>query len=206
MKTLLAIDIQNDFIPGGSLPVPGGDEIVPIVNRIQHLFDLIVASQDWHPQNHVSFASNHENKVPFDEIEVFDQPQTLWPDHCVQDTQGADFHPDLITTGWETIFRKGTDSSIDSYSAFFDNGHKKSTGLTGYLKEKEAKSLYFTGLAADICVYFSIKDALEAGFDCYMIEDAAKPLIQSTYDEQKKELIALGVHYVTSDELIIQQV
>src|SRR5690554_2591498 len=122
MKVLIVIDAQNDFMPGGSLEVPEGDKIVPVINSIQNEFDLVVATQDWHPQNHISFASNHPRKAVFDEILVESRLQTLWPDHCVQNTEGAEFHPNLNTESWETIFRKGTDFKIDSYSAFYDNG------------------------------------------------------------------------------------
>lgn len=200
MKTLIVIDVQNDFIPGGSLSVSDGDKIVSIINGIQDKFDLVVASQDWHPQNHISFASNHKGKKTFEEIEVFGKKQTLWPDHCVQGTVGAEFHPDLRTDSWETIFRKGTDPNIDSYSAFYDNGHLKSTGLTGYLKEKGATQLFFCGLAADICVYYSVKDAMEEGFECFFIEDASQPLDAATFKIQKKELVKLGVKMISAKE------
>lgn len=202
MKTLIVIDLQNDFIPGGSLSVPDGDKIVSVINKIQPYFDLIVASQDWHPANHISFASNHPRKSNFDEIMVLDRLQTLWPNHCVQGTNGAEFHSDLETHAWETIFRKGTDPNIDSYSAFFDNGHLKSTGLTGYLKEKGAEKLYFCGLAADICVYFSIKDALAEGFECFLIDDAAKALDLEEYKIMQKELTEKGVKIITSGDLL----
>lgn len=205
MKTLIVIDLQNDFMPSGALSVPEGDKTVAVINKIQPHFDLIVASQDWHPKNHISFASNHPEKSEFDKITLHGQPQTLWPNHCVQGTKGAEFHPDLETDAWETIFRKGTDPSIDSYSAFYDNGHLKSTGLTGYLKEKEAKQLYFCGLAADICVYFSIKDAVAEGFECYLIEDAAKALNLEEFAEMKKELIGKGVKIFSSDEFLKDQ-
>lgn len=201
MKTLIVIDAQNDFMPGGSLAVPNGDKIIPVINRIQHKFDLVVAAQDWHPKDHVSFASNHPGKNLFDEIKIHGQSQTLWPDHCVQDTKGALFHADLQTARWEAIFRKGTDPGIDSYSAFYDNGHKKSTGLTGYLKEKGASQIFFSGLAADICVYFSIKDALLEGFACFLIEDAAKPIDMEAYNSIKKELVSLGVQIISSGEI-----
>lgn len=201
MKTLIVIDVQNDFMPGGSLAVPAGDKIVPVINRIQDKFDLIVASQDWHPQNHVSFASNHPGKSTFEEIEIQGQKQTLWPDHCVQETDGALFHPELKTQRWETIFRKGTDPKIDSYSAFYDNGHLKSTGLTGYLKEKSASQVFFCGLAADICVYFSIYDAFKEGFACFFIEDASQPLDIETFETQKKEMSRLGIQIISSEEI-----
>lgn len=201
MKTLLIIDAQNDFMPGGSLAVPEGDQIVPIMNSIQDAFDLVIASQDWHPENHVSFASNHPEKTVFDEIEIHGKSQTLWPNHCVQNSSGADFHPELNTKKWETIFRKGTDPAIDSYSAFYDNGHLKSTGLTGYLKEKKVSELYICGLAADICVYYSLKDAVNEGFQCFFIEDASKPLDQENFGKLKEEMISKGIKIITSKDI-----
>lgn len=201
MKTLLIIDVQNDFIPGGSLPVPDGDKIVPVINSIQHKFDLVVATQDWHPQEHISFASNHEGKSTFEVIELHGKPQTLWPDHCVQGTKGAEFHPDLDSTSWEAIFRKGTDQQIDSYSGFYDNGHLKSTGLAGYLKEKGATQLFLCGLAADICVYFSAYDAFKEGFACFFIEDASQPLDSENYKELKKEMEYLGIQFISSADI-----
>ena len=201
MKTLLIIDVQNDFMPNGSLPVPNGDEIVPVINKIRDQFDLVIGTQDWHPKDHISFASNHEEKSNFDVIEIHNQPQTLWPDHCVQGTEGAKFHPGLNTEKFEAIFRKGTDKTIDSYSAFYDNGHLKSTGLTGYLKEKEITQLYVCGLAADICVYFSIIDALQEGFSCYFIDDASKALDAKEFETLKKEMIAKGIQIVRSESL-----
>lgn len=201
MKTLIIIDVQNDFMPGGSLAVPNGDKIVPIINQIQDKFDLIVASQDWHPKDHVSFASNHPGKKPFDEIEIHGQPQTLWPDHCVQETNGAKFHPNLQTQKWEAIFRKGTDRAIDSYSAFYDNGHLKSTGLSGYLREKGASQVYFCGLAADICVYYSLYDAFKEGFACFFIEDASQPLNEEGFKAIKDKMNYLGIQIVSSNDI-----
>ncbi|WP_027126445.1 bifunctional nicotinamidase/pyrazinamidase [Gelidibacter mesophilus] len=201
MKTLLIIDVQNDFMPGGSLAVPDGDKIVPIINSIQHKFDLVVASQDWHPQDHVSFASNHEGKSNFDVIEIHGKPQTLWPNHCVQGTDGADFHANLDTQKWETIFRKGTDKDIDSYSAFYDNGHLKSTGLTGYLKEKGVSQLFLCGLAADICVYFSTYDAFKEGFACFFIEDASRPLDFEEFEKLKEKMTYLGIQIISSADI-----
>ncbi len=202
MKVLIVIDAQNDFMPGGALEVPEGDKIVPVINSIQDEFDLVVAAQDWHPQNHVSFASNHKEKSVFDEIQVHGKTQTLWPDHCVQGTKGAQFHSDLQTDKWEAIFRKGTDTEIDSYSAFYDNGHLKSTGLTGYLKEKGAKEVYLCGLAADICVYYSLIDAVEEGFTCYFIEDASKPLDVKNFAKMKKSMMARGITITSSKEIL----
>lgn len=193
MKALILIDIQNDFIPGGSLAVPKGDEIIPVVNRLQEKFDLVVATQDWHPKNHISFASNQNGKDPFDKIELEEMEQILWPDHCLQNSKGAEFHPDLNTTKVEAIIRKGMNPEIDSYSGFYDNGHKKSTGLAGYLREKGVDELYFCGLAADVCVYFSLKDALEEGFSATLIEDATRALDDDKFAEMKKELVDKGM-------------
>lgn len=198
MKTLLIIDVQNDFVPGGSLPVPNGDKIVPVINAMQHKFDLVIATQDWHPEDHISFASNHEGASLFDVIEIQGNPQTLWPNHCVQGTKGAELHPNLDTLKFEAVFRKGTDKTIDSYSAFYDNGHLKSTGLAGYLKEKGTTQLYLCGLAADICVYFSIRDALDAGFDCFFVEDASQALDVDAFGDIKKEMINMEIQVVSS--------
>jgi nicotinamidase/pyrazinamidase len=201
MKVLILIDIQNDFIPGGSLEVPGGDEIIPVVNQLQEKFDLVVATQDWHPQNHMSFASNHKGKEPFEMIELGGMDQILWPDHCVQNSKGAEFHPGLKTTKTEAIFRKGMDPEIDSYSGFYDNGHKKSTGLAGYLREKGATELYFCGLAADVCVYYSIKDALKEGFSSTLIEDATRALDNEKFTKMKAELQGLGMKEISANNL-----
>ncbi|QXP78534.1 MULTISPECIES: bifunctional nicotinamidase/pyrazinamidase [Winogradskyella] len=199
MKTLLIIDVQNDFMPNGSLPVPNGHQIVPIINKIQPKFNLIIGTQDWHPSNHVSFASNHKGKSNFDEIEIHGKPQTLWPDHCVQGTKGAEFHPDLNTESFEAIFKKGTNKNIDSYSAFYDNRHLKSTGLANYLKEKGTTELFLCGLASDICVYFSIYDAFKEGFNCTFIEDASKALDNEGFEKLKTKMVAMGINMVTSE-------
>jgi nicotinamidase/pyrazinamidase len=201
MKTLLIIDAQNDFMPGGSLEVENGEAIVPVINRIQNRFDLIVCTQDWHPPNHASFASNHEGKKPMDTIDLGGTEQILWPDHCVQGSNGAKLHSDLETNYVESILRKGVDPMIDSYSGFFDNGHKRSSGLGGYLREKGAEELYFCGLAADVCVYFSIKDALDENFGATLVEDATRALDDKKFDEYKKELRMKGVKFVTSDKI-----
>jgi len=201
MKTLILIDIQNDFMPGGALEVKDGDAIVPVVNRLQDKFDLVVATQDWHPKNHASFASNHKGKKPFEKIKLHDMEQMLWPDHCVQNTEGASFHRDLNTNEVEAIFRKGTDQEIDSYSGFYDNGHKKSTGLAGYLREREVDELYFCGVAADICVYFSIKDALKEGFISHMIEDATRPWSKDDFKKVKEDIVKLGGKMIKSGDV-----
>jgi nicotinamidase/pyrazinamidase len=201
MKTLLIIDVQNDFLPGGSLEVPKGDEIIRVINRIQDKFDLVVATQDWHPANHISFASNHKDRKPFEEIELNGMSQILWPDHCVQNSFGSRFHQDLNMTKAEAIFRKGMDRQIDSYSGFYDNGRKKNTGLTGYLRERKAEELYFCGLAADVCVWYSVLDACKEGFSVTLVEDATKPIDEKAFGGIKKKMKDLGVKILTSEEI-----
>ncbi len=201
MKTLIIVDAQNDFMPGGALEVREGDKIIPVINKMLPKFDLVVASQDWHPSSHKSFAVNHADKKEFEVIKLNGLEQKLWPPHCIQGTSGADFHPELEMKPVEAIFRKGMEEGIDSYSAFFDNGHKKSTGLSGYLKEKGANELYFCGLAADICVFFTIKDAIKEGFDVNLIQDAAIPLEMQHYPQVKDEIRSLGGKVISSDEL-----
>lgn len=185
---LLVIDVQNDFLPGGSLAVANGDQVIPVINKLIPQYDLVVATQDWHPANHKSFASQHEGKKMFEEIELNGMTQRLWPDHCVQGTFGGEFHKDLELNTAEAVFRKGMDPEIDSYSGFYDNGHLKSTGLAGYLKEKGVEEIHFCGIAADYCVYYSIKDALLEGFKTVLIEEATKPIDAESFEKQKIEL------------------
>ena len=201
MKTLIIIDVQNDFMPGGSLEVPDGNMIVPVINEVQSYFDLIVATQDWHPKSHRSFASNHFGKKSFDKIVLNGVLQTLWPDHCIQGSPGAEIHNDIVSNRIAAIFRKGMDPEVDSYSGFYDNNHKLSTGLAGYLKEKRTSEIYFCGLAADICVYYTILDSLQEGFSATLIEDASQPLYVEKFDDIKCEIAKLGVHIINSREL-----
>ncbi len=201
MKTLVIVDVQNDFVPGGALEVPFGDEIVGVINPIQDRFDLIVATQDWHPANHVSFASNHHGKQPFDKIDLYDEEQVLWPDHCVQGTPGAMLHPGLDTIRFSAIFRKGMNPEVDSYSGFYDNRRMISTGLSGYLKEKGAGDIYFCGLAADICVLYTMLDALREGFPATLIEDASRPLDISSFGNLKDQMTEKGIKIINSKEL-----
>jgi nicotinamidase/pyrazinamidase len=202
MKTLIIIDPQNDFMPGGSLEVENGDAIVPVINKIMPQFDLIVATQDWHPQNHKSFASNHPGKTTFEEIDLNGTRQILWPDHCVQGEKGAKLHKELNVEPLAAIFRKGMDTEVDTYSGFYDNNKVHSTGLAAYLKEKGATELHFCGLAADICVYFTLKDALDEGFKVTLIEDAVRPLDEKEFEKQKSELIKKGVVIINSNKII----
>lgn len=201
MKTLIVIDVQNDFIPGGTLAVPGGDEIIGLINQLQPEFDLVIATQDWHPLEHSSFAANHSGKNEFEIIEIQGHNQVLWPVHCVQNTKGANFHPHLDTSLFETIFRKGMNKKIDSYSGFYDNAHLKSTGLAGYLREKGATDLYFCGLAAEYCVYFSLKDALAEGFKASLIEDATRALSESDFEDARKDILSRGGKIILSTDI-----
>ncbi|WP_170382116.1 bifunctional nicotinamidase/pyrazinamidase [Ruegeria atlantica] len=172
---LLVVDVQNDFCPGGALAVPGGDEIVPAINAMMDDFDSVILTQDWHPAGHSSFASSHAGKNPFDLTEMPYGPQVLWPDHCVQGTHGAEFHPDLRTDG-DLILRKGFRSSIDSYSAFFENDQTTPTGLQGYLTARGIDKLTLVGLATDFCVYFSAADAARLGFDVTVRMEACRAI------------------------------
>jgi len=200
MKALLLIDVQNDFMPGGALAVPDGDVIVPIINKLQQQFDLVLATQDWHPAGHASFASTHGKNV-YEVIDLNGIDQVMWPDHCIQGSKGADFHPELKLDKIETIFRKGTDPEIDSYSGFYDNAHLKSTGLSGYLKEKGVTDLYFAGLAGDFCVAFSVKDALAEGFAAFLIEDATRSINAEGFEKTKAEIVEKGGTILNADEV-----
>lgn len=202
MNALLIIDVQNDFMPGGALAVPEGDEILPLINKLQAKFDLVLVTQDWHPAGHASFASSHENVQEFDVIKIEGLDQVLWPAHCIQNTNGAEFHKELETAKIEAIFRKGTNPKIDSYSGFYDNAHLKSTGLAGYLKEKQVDKLFFCGLAAEYCVYFSILDALAEGFDSTLIENATRALDNDDFEKVKIDILRKGGKVVSSEELI----
>ncbi len=174
MNALLLIDIQNDFLPGGALAVPNGGDVIPIANKVQPYFDLIVATQDWHPANHASFAANHPGKCPGEVIQLDGLEQVLWPVHCVQDSPGAALAADLNTANIETVIRKGTDPRIDSYSGFFDNARRKATGLEEYLAQRKVQRVYIAGLATDYCVKFTALDAVALGFETYLIEDGCR--------------------------------
>ncbi|SFH19718.1 bifunctional nicotinamidase/pyrazinamidase [Pontibacter chinhatensis] len=201
MRALLLIDIQNDFLPGGALAVPEGDAIIPLVNSIQGNYDLVVATQDWHPADHKSFASQHSGQNLFDVIELNGLEQVLWPDHCVQGTAGAEFSAELEHHRIEAIFRKGTDPAIDSYSGFYDNGHLKSTGMADYLRGKGITEVHLTGLAADYCVYFSAKDALKEGFKVYYLEDAVRAISPEGYEKAKADLLHHGAQIIQSHQI-----
>lgn len=201
MKTLIIVDAQYDFMPGGALEVPKGNQIVPVINRIIPQFELVVATQDWHPASHKSFAVNHPGRTEFETIELNGLEQKLWPAHCIQGSPGAEFHADLNMQPVEAIFRKGMEEGIDSYSGFYDNGHKKTTGLAGYLKAKDAGDLYFCGLAADICVYYTLIDALQEGFGATLIKDASMALNKEDYDSAQRDILEKGGKIITSGNL-----
>ena len=191
-KALIIVDMQNDFLPGGALAVPKGDEIIAEINRLSKTYDLVVASQDWHPANHGSFASQHEGRQAFEMGELAGMPQVLWPDHCVQASHGAALCDALDQKQIEAIFRKGMDPEIDSYSAFFDNGMKKATGLEGYLKGRKVDEVHICGLAADFCVAATAKDALSLGFTSVILKDATKAIDEEALVEIYDEFKALG--------------
>lgn len=203
MKALIIVDIQNDFVAGGSLEVPFGEQIIPLVNELSTRFDLVVATQDWHPPSHKSFASNHDEKKPFDKIILGGLDQVLWPEHCIQGSSGAAFHQDLDMNRVEAIFRKGMNPDIDSYSGFYDNGHKKSTGLEGYLKARGVKEVYVCGLAGDYCVYFTAKDALQADFKTYLIEDATRSINNNDFENAKEDIRRSGGMIIDSDQIVL---
>ena len=176
MEALLVVDVQNDFCTDGALAVPGGEAVVPGINRLWDGYACKVLTQDWHPPGHASFASSHEGKQPFDTGRLDYGEQVLWPDHCVQGTPGAAFHPDLRTDGADLVLRKGFRPGIDSYSAFFENDRETPTGLVGYLRERGVGRVVLTGLATDFCVGFSALDALAAGFETVVLEDLCRGL------------------------------
>ena len=204
MRALILVDLQYDFMPGGALAVPDGDAVVAVANRLIPHFDLVVASQDWHPANHGSFASQHAGKKPGDVIELDGLEQILWPDHCVQHSLGAKLHRDLNSAGIDRMFQKGTDLRIDSYSTFFDNAHRKDTGLAEYLKQEGATGIFLMGLATDYCVKFSALDARKLGFSTHVIEDGCRGIdlkpgdIARAFDAMRQA----GVEIARSDELI----
>lgn len=191
MRTLIIIDVQHDFLPGGALAVPGGDRVIPALNQAVAAFDLVVATQDWHPPDHGSFASSHPGRRPGELITLAGRPQILWPAHCVQGTRGAELHPQLDLRRAEAIIRKGTAREVDSYSAFFDNAQERSTGLADYLRGRGARALWLAGLATDYCVKASVLDALRLGFVAHVLA-AACAAVDLTPGDGERALAALG--------------
>ena len=207
MRALILVDIQNDFLPGGALAVPEGDATIPIANRLQPLFPFVVATQDWHPPNHGSFAENHPGKKPFEQIELNGLPQTLWPVHCVQGTPGAALASGLRRDRITRIFQKGTDPAIDSYSALFDNWHRKSTGLGEWLRQQGVSEIFIAGLATDYCVKFSALDAIQFGFQTNVIEDACRGINLGPNDVQNAlaEMKRAGIGLLQSADILRAQ-
>ncbi len=195
--------MQNDFCPGGALAVPEGDRVVPLANRLQEQFDLVVATQDWHPRDHGSFAASHPGKRPGDVVELAGLPQTLWPVHCVQGTAGAEFHPALDLNRIARMFRKGTVADLDSYSGFFDNGHRAATGLGDYLLGRGVSGVYICGLTTDYCVRFSALDAIGLGFATCVVEDACRGVNLQPGDVAAAlaEMRAAGVRIVRVEDV-----
>lgn len=202
-SALIMVDLQNDFCYGGSLAVPEGDAVIPIANELQNYFDLIVATKDWHPENHMSFAVNHPGKNIGEIVYVHGLPQVLWPAHCIQNTKGAEFHPKLNTEKINYIFYKGTDPAVDSYSAFFDNEHLRATGLGDYLRNLNVQVVYLMGLATDYCVKYSCLDALKLGFEVFVIEDACRGVELTLGDikKAKAEMQNLGAKLINSNDV-----
>lgn len=203
MKTLLLIDLQNDFCPGGALAVDEGNLLIPIANALIPKFDLVLATQDWHPATHGSFAANHPWRRPGQVIDLNGLSQVLWPIHCVQESFGAEFVKDLNIDGIHKVFVKGTDPEIDSYSGFFDNGHRKATGLGDYLKAQGVTELWVMGIATDYCVKFTVLDALELGFKVNLIEDACRGVNLQTGDVTQAviDMRSKGANLVQSSEV-----
>jgi nicotinamidase/pyrazinamidase len=206
MKALLLVDLQNDFLPGGALAVPHGDAVIPLANQLLTGFKLVVATQDWHPSNHKSFAANHPDRKPGDVIKLRNVSQILWPVNCVQNTRGAQLAPGLLLQRVNKVFRKGTDPEINSYSGFFDNGHQRATGLGDYLKEKRVRAVYVMGLATDYCVKFTALDALALGFKAFLIEDACRGVNLKPDDVSKaiQEMQHAGVIVMRSSQVMAQ--
>ena len=197
---LLVVDIQNDFCPGGALAVPRGDEVVPLVNRLAARFAHVVITQDWHPARHLSFASSHPGRKPYETIEVAYGPQILWPDHCVQGTTGAQLRDDLHIPHAELVLRKGYHRGIDSYSAFYENDRATHTGLAGYLRERGLRRVLLAGLAFDFCVRFSAEDARREGFEVTVIETACRGIdIDGSVLATRQALAALGIACVQGE-------
>ncbi len=199
-RALILVDIQNDFCPGGALAVARGDEVVDVANRLIPAFDLVVATQDWHPRDHGSFAANHPGKQPYQVIELHGLEQVLWPVHCVQDSPGAAFHPRLDQKKITKIFPKGTDPTVDSYSGLHDNGRRKSTGLGEWLKAQGVDTVYVLGLATDYCVKFTALDARRDGFATYLVEDGCRGVELHPGDSERAidELRSSGVVVIDS--------
>ncbi|MBN6716964.1 bifunctional nicotinamidase/pyrazinamidase [Pseudomonas capsici] len=200
---LLVIDMQYDFMPGGQLAVADGDAVLPLVNRLGERFTQVIVTQDWHPAGHISFASSHPGRKPFESIPLPYGPQTLWPDHCIQGSTGAQLHADLDLPHARLILRKGCNAQIDSYSAFLEADRTTTTGLAGYLRERGIDTLFVVGLALDFCVSWSAQDARKAGFNTYVIEDACRAIdMNGSLENAWQAMLASGVKRVRSEDVL----
>jgi len=204
VKALVIVDMQRDFMPGGPLATPKGDELVPLINKLMEAFPVVLATKDWHPKDHVSFADNHPGKKPGETVMAHDIEQILWPTHCVQGTTGADFVEGLNEKKIEAIFEKGVDPEVDSYSTFFDNAKLRDTGLDAYLRKRGVDSVTLVGIATDYCVLFSALDACRLGWDVTVITDATRPINLDEKDEERAldKMQKAGVHLTTSEEVL----
>ena len=203
---LIVVDVQNGFTPGGNLAVANADEIIPNINEIATYFENIIITQDWHPEDHISFAQNHANKNPFDTVELDYGTQVLWPSHCVQGTHDAELHPNLKLPTAQLIIRKGFHRHIDSYSAFMEADHKTTTGLSGYLKERAIDTVFVVGIATDFCVAWTAIDAVNLGFKTFVIADATKGIdLNGSLQQAWQDMLEAGVHRINMKDLIEQQ-
>lgn len=202
MKTLIIIDVQNDFLAQGALAVPKGDQILPVIVKLIPKFQLVIATSDWHPKHHISFATTHGLK-PGDQIEVEGRKEVLWPEHCLQNTEGAALAIDPSAV--DKVIYKGTDVGIDSYSAFFDNKKGRATELQAFLDSNGAKELYFCGLALEYCVYFSVLDALNLGYVAYVIEDGCRAMNESDARKARLDMVGKGAQFIHSSELEFEE-
>jgi nicotinamidase/pyrazinamidase len=203
MNALVIVDLQNDFLPGGALPVPHGDEVIPLANELQRRFELVLATQDWHPPDHGSFAANHPGKKPGDRIILDGIEQILWPVHCVQNTRGAEFASSFDRSRIARVFHKGIERNIDSYSTFFDNAHRRHTGLAHYLEKRGIKDIYLMGLALDYCVKYSALDARHLGLNTHVILDGCRgiELESGDIDRALKQMKSAGATILKSGDL-----
>lgn len=203
-SVLIVVDVQNGFTPGGNLAVANADEIIPKINQLAQKFKHIVLTQDWHPDQHISFADNHPNKKPFETIELDYGRQVLWPKHCVQGTHDAEFHPHLNIPTAQLIIRKGCHQNIDSYSAFMEADRKTPTGLNGYLREHQINTVFIVGIATDFCVAWTAIDAAELGFDTYVIEDACKGIdLNGSLQQAWQDMLQKGVHRIEASSILL---
>jgi nicotinamidase/pyrazinamidase len=202
MKALIIVDLQTDFLPGGALAVPHGDMVIPFANKLQGVFKLVVATQDWHPANHSSFAAHHAGRQPFETVQLKKRLQKLWPVHCVQKSRGAEITTGLMMNRVNKVFKKGMDTDIDSYSGFYDNDHQHSTGLGEFLKEKKVTDVYIMGLATDYCVKFTALDAVQLGFKTHLIEDACRGVNETDSKNAIEEMRKAGVDITKTNAVI----